>query len=513
MGTSPLALLGLAFVVACSSGDDNGKSGSGGSSATGGSGGSGGASGSGGAGGAAGSGGGIQSGTEITLGDGVVKGQVVGSTRVFRGIPYAEPPVGPLRWKPPQKKQPWSTPKDATQPGPKCPQFELMSSVISGNEDCLTVDVWAPEPAPTQPLPVMVWIHGGGFTSGAGTASEFEGAKLVPAGNIVQVNINYRLGPLGFLAHSGLTSEDAAHPTSGNFGFEDQQLGLAWVKANVNAFGGDPANVTIFGESAGGMSVCLHLVAPASQALYQRAIIESGPCEGFETTLAQAEKQGDDFAKALGCSDLACLRGKTSDDVLKALPLKKAFFFGTGASWGPNVDGKVLPKAPATLVAEGSLAKVPVVLGTNADEGDLFTLLGGLNGIDEATYTTMITAMGAQLGLDSAQVLAKYPASGYASPAAALAAVMTDGAFVCPTRRLARALVSHGAPAYLYHFTRAITLLGATKAFHAAEIPFVFGNSLAGFTPAGQELELSKTMMGYWTRFAASANPNGAGAV
>ena len=239
-------------------------------------------------------------------------------------------------------------------------------------------------------------VTGGGSGFGEGIVRKFvaEGAKVIVAdrdaanaqrvaeatGSVV-VTINYRLGPLGFLAHSALAAEDPAHPSAGMYGFEDQRAALVWAKANIQAFGGDPGNITLFGESAGGISACLHLVSPLSKDLFQRAIIESGPCSvGTGATEKAAEAQGDDLAKALGCNDpataLACLRGKKADEILVALPGKKGLISGDGVNWFPMVDGYNIPDQPSALLDAGKVAKVPVVLGTNKNEGTLFFAIG-----------------------------------------------------------------------------------------------------------------------------------------
>ena len=195
---------------------------------------------------------------------GPVKGAVLGKTRVFFGIPYAAPPVGPLRWKPPQPAAAWTATRDGTVQGAYCPQLSAISPtpMTGTSEDCLTVNVWTPATKPSAAAPVMVWIHGGGFVLGSGAEATYDGHALSEATGAVIITINYRLGPLGWLAHSALQAEDAAHPSSGMYGFEDQRAALAWAKANAAAFGGDPANVTVFGESAGGLSTCLHVLSP-----------------------------------------------------------------------------------------------------------------------------------------------------------------------------------------------------------------------------------------------------------
>ncbi|MBP6729758.1 MAG: carboxylesterase family protein, partial [Microthrixaceae bacterium] len=229
------------------------------------------------AGGGAGGGGGAGPVLDVTIDSGPIEGKLVGSTRAFLGIPYAAAPVGDLRFRSPQPVEPWTDTRAYTEVGPGCPQSPVFVTTVS--EDCLTLNVWTPAAPSSAALPVMVFLHGGAFVGGSGGQINYDGQRLSESGRVIVVTINYRLGPLGFLSHPALAAEDPAHATSGMYGLEDQTAALAWVKANAAAFGGDPGNVTIFGESAGGISACLHLVMPASAGLFDRAIIESGPCD------------------------------------------------------------------------------------------------------------------------------------------------------------------------------------------------------------------------------------------
>ena len=490
--TVGLVIAVSAALAACGSSSDDGGPSTGGS---------------GGAAGGGGSGGAVQSGTQIQIESGEVDGESADGVRAFRGIPYAEPPVGPRRFQAPEKIEPWSMPFDATGTPNTCPQLATGSNAFEGDEDCLTLNVWAPDPAPSAPLPTMVWIHGGAFTGGSAEEPTYEGDELVRTGNVVVVSMNYRLGPLGFLVHPALSGE------AKNLGLRDQRLALEWVRDNVAAFGGDPKNVTIFGESAGGVSVCAHLTSSGSQGLFQRAISESGPCSALLPTLAQSEQQGADLAQAVGCTDEAtaaeCLRGKTAEELLKALPLKSGVFFGNGASWGPLNDGDVLSENPEDVILKQG-ASVPVIFGSNANEGDLFVYLAGLGTIGEPAYNTIAATFASGLGIPAQDLLDQYPAAAYPTPADALSDAIGDAGFVCPMRRAVRGITAHGGTAYLYHFTRAITLLGITKSFHGAELPFVFGKPLSTFTPdSPEDAALSKAMQGYWTAFAASADPGG----
>lgn len=461
--------------------------------------------------------------TLVMTDKGPVQGTVAGASRIFYAIPYAAPPVGDLRWKPPAPHATWTTPVSAAQPGPACGQLDALTSMsfdTTTSEDCLTVNVWAPKAKTAQPAPVMVWIHGGSFVIGSGGSPDYDGQALAEATGAVVVTINYRLGPMGFLALGALHDEDPAHPSSGMYGIEDQRAALAWTRDNIAAFGGDPKNVTIFGESAGGISVCTHLVSPPSQGLFHRAIIESGACTtGLATTETTAETQGDALVKALGCDGkspadtLTCIRGKKVDEVLTAMPVSAFNIILGGVSWGTVVDGLNLTDNPVKLFTGGSFAKVPTLLGTNTNEGAIFFAFS--NPVtDDATYETLADALVPGHGAD---IVAHYPSATYGTPKDAAAAAITDAGFTCPARRMARAVTAAGVPTFRYHFAHTPTnsLVGNLGSFHSAEIPFVFGHAsqLEPNTPTDAEAPLSKAMQGYWGRMATAGDPNGDGAV
>jgi para-nitrobenzyl esterase len=448
-------------------------------------------------------------GLSITTGSGVVNGKTEGTTRAFLGIPYAAPPVGDLRWKPPQAPAPWATPRDATKVGPGCPQIQPFTNTYddTSNEDCLTLNVWTPSTA--SQLPVMFFIHGGSFTSGSGGLPLYDGEKLSEAGNTVVVTINYRLGPLGFMGHSALTAEDPNYKSSGNYGFEDQLAALKWVKSNIAAFGGDPAHVTIFGESAGAQSVFAHLTSPKSTGLFARALAESGYYLIYPTQ-SQAETQGATVATAAGCTDadpvkaIACMRGKTAKEVINAMP-PVGVGFG-GITWGPVIDNLDITDSAILLLEKGNFQHVPFLLGTNGNEGTIF--LYSVNVASDADNKAFLTPLVGDIL--AGNVVAEYPTSSYPSAKDALADALGDGLFVCPTRRIARASVTAGDPTYLYHFTHAINfILPNLGAFHSAELPFVFDTPYITFMLSGQEIPLSMAMQGYWTRFASTSDPNG----
>jgi para-nitrobenzyl esterase len=477
-----------------------------------------GAGGTGGAGGAGGSeaAGGTKDNPLVVMTDkGPVEGTIVGSSRAYLGIPFAAPPVGALRWKPPAPHAAWTETRKATTKRLPCVQRSpLGGGLVSGSrEDCLTLNVWRPDKPGRPALPVLVWIHGGGFTIGSGGDPDYDGQNLSEASGAVVVTLNYRLGPFGFLGLSELKAEDTAHPSTGNYGLEDQRAALLWVKANTAAFGGDPGNVTIFGESAGGISVCDHLVSPKSKGLFQRAIIESGPCDTLATE-ANATAQGAGISKTLGCEGtgvLACMRGKSAEDVMNAVPMETGG--GFRLSFAPVLDGYNLPDVPSKLLKAGSFEKVPTILGSNADEGTLFFVLGDTTIADDAAFEAYVEKSYPGHGKE---VVSRYPSATYGSAQKAAMAAFGDGGFVCPTRQTARALVAAGAPAFLYHFTYVPegALVGNLGSFHSAELKFVFGNPgpILPQPLTDEEKALSAQLMGYWSRHADKGNPNGEGA-
>ncbi|MFI5395567.1 MAG: carboxylesterase/lipase family protein [Candidatus Binatia bacterium] len=452
---------------------------------------------------------------------GQVRGVKKGGVRQFLGIPYAAPPIGELRWRPPMPHQPWSDVRTATLPGSVCPQTIPIVDVNAGTESCLFVNVETPDPPPPTPAPVMVWIHGGGFTVGDGLQNgSTNGSVMVNRTGMVVVSFNYRLGPLGFLAHRLLSAEDPSHPSSGNYGIEGQIAALKWVRDNIAAFGGDPGNVTIFGESAGGLSVGAHLASRLSAGLFQRAIIESGLCTVPFSALAAAEVQGDLFTSKLGCDSagdvLACLRSKSQPDVMNALPPDPAFAFtpGTWGSWAPNLDEYLLEAQIGDSLGAGAFNHTPLLIGSNKDEGTLFVAMA------QDFHGTPLTAnqypdrLKLLLGSDAlvAQVMAQYPLADYPTPGAALAAAFGDGFLACPTINTGR-LTAPYVPTYLYQFEYpdakfAVTPPVALGAFHSAEVQFVFQQPPGpGQALTAEQILMSNQIMGYWTRFAATGDP------
>jgi len=463
----------------------------------------------------------------VTIDTGTVHGILQGETRAFLGVPYAAPPVGELRWKPPAAAIPWDGTIETIQVGSQCPQsFSLSGS--GGSEDCLFVNVWTPRGA--DGAPVMVWLHGGAFEFGSGGDNYYSGRFLAETYGVVVVTVNYRLGALGFLAHPALTAEDPAYPSSGNYGLDDQVAALEWVQRNIAAFGGDTKRVLLFGESAGGFSTCAHYLSPRTSGLFAWAISESGLCGSAvtEPTHADAEAVGIAIAEKVGCTgtDAAaatCLRGKTSDDLLAATgvppPAEQLpggpFYAADIPIATPNVDGFVIAKSMRQLAIEGNYDKRPLLLGTNHDEGTLFhSVLFASEVTNETEYRG---ALGRRFGAAKVDaIVAQYPIATFGTAQKAIAQVTGDAFFVCPARFTARGVQASGAPVFRYTFDKEpeSAALSGLGVFHSAEIPYVFGNDtfpLAQVGAGGQAV--AAAVQGYWTRFAATGDPNGESAV
>jgi para-nitrobenzyl esterase len=440
----------------------------------------------------------------VPTASGPVTGTLTRGIAAFRGIPYAAPPVGDLRWRPPQPPAPWTKPRPATQFGNFCPQSEGHDWFATGGgaEDCLTLNVFAPAHAAS--LPVMVWIHGGNLEEGRG--DDYDPTWLITQGHVIVVTLNYRLGVLGFFAHPAI---DAEHHPLADYGLMDQQFALAWVQHNIASFGGDPANVTIFGESAGGLSVYANMASPAAKPLFARAIVQSGGYEPALPSLAEAESKGRDFAAAAGCPDqsAACLRH---------LPLAKILAPGTGHDAGLIVDGAILPRSIDAAFATGQFNRVPVISGTNADEASLFLVYSEHpfgTPPNAADYAALIKSFYAR---NAAAVRAAYPLTPGQSPATVLNAAATSSIMDCPGLRLQQSL-SRYIPLYAYEFADRTAPsylppvgfdLGAA---HSFELSYIFTNyhGAAGIlhklTPA--QARLSALMIHDWTRFAHSGSP------
>lgn len=429
---------------------------------------------------------------------GLLKGVTADGVTTFQGIPYAAPPVGPLRWQPPAAPPTWIGTRTAAEPGPACAQPEVADSA----EDCLYLNVTTPAEGADRAAsrPVVVWLHGGAFSSGSG--DQYDATGMARQGDVTVVTVNSRLGALGFFAHPDL-------PDSGAFGLQDQQAALRWVRDNAAAFGGDPGNVTLMGESSGGASVCAQLASPKAAGLFHRAVIQSGSClqNWPMNTLAPGDPAATYFAPqdelaakgrgALGCRSLKCLRAKPTKDVLSL----------NGRFHQPAYGTSVLPRSPARALAAGTVHRVPVLQGNTRDEHRLFAALFTLDGpMTVADYRRLLTETYGRR--QAARIARAYPPG--ATPALAWAKVGTDRSWVCPTLAADRLLARH-VPVYSYEFAdrhppapdlRPDFPLGA---YHSAELPYLFG--MGDLRLNDGQSALSRRMIAAWTTFARTGKP------
>ena len=451
---------------------------------------------------------------------GPVDGRDSAGVTHWLGLPFAAPPVGAMRWRPPLAPASWNAPRDASAYGPMCMQTDRLTKLFGGpmdpvSEDCLTLNVWSTSSSGAK-KPVMVWIHGGGFTHGSGRSSIYDGTRLAQLG-VVVVTINYRLGVFGYLAHPALSAEPKTKG-SGAYGFLDQVAALRWVNREIAAFGGDPDNVTIFGESAGAFSVGFHLVSPLSRGLFHRAIMESGSAYRFTVPLSGPDSARTGERAGLTIAAKAGVTGRGADalSALRALPADSllARVANDGIEAYPEVvDGEFLVEPPALSLLEGRVARVPVIIGSNADESTVL-----VRDLKLRTAPQLDSAVRASYPAPFAErALAAYPPpEGITGPVKAYRLLWTDDVFTATARETARALTRAGAPVFRYYYTRvAGGMTGlALGAFHASEIPFVFGvrgmtSPLWGTKPYYTTLAIA--MSGAWTRFAAAGDPNGPG--
>lgn len=455
---------------------------------------------------------------------GLVKGVSApdGSFRIFKSIPYAAPPVGEFRWQAPRPAAAWQGVRDATEFGPRCLQGQIFADIVFRDlsEDCLTLNIWTPARGAGDRLPVMVWIHGGGFQAGAGAEPRHDGEAFARK-NIVLVSINYRLGVFGFFSHPELTRESGRN-ASGNYGMLDQVAALRWVRDNIAAFGGNPGNVTIFGESAGSFAVSGLMASPLAHGLFHKAIGESGAFFTARTgtlglkALADSEQQGVGFAAALGAQSLADLRRKSGDEVLKASLKTQPWF-------APNIDGYFLAEDVHSIFAAGKQAHVPLLAGWNADE-----VRGGvILGKQRPTAASFADSTRKRFGEMADAVLKAYPAANDAEALESAAALASDLFIGHSTWKWLEMHKKTGkAPVFRYSFDRKIPVpqghtvngMPATSrdigARHAGEIEYVFGTLEASLPKVPWEptdRKLSDAMTTYWANFARSGDPNGSG--
>lgn len=444
----------------------------------------------------------------ITLPEGDVRGLRGRGSWDYLGIPYAEPPVGPLRFAPPVAHPGWDEPIGPIRVPPTCPQTAI--GLAGGNEDCLVVNVHVPMERP-ESAPVVVWIHGGAFLVGSGISldSATMGDLMAREQDVIVVSINYRLGPFGFFRYPGVAE--------GNQGFLDQQLALRWVRGHIAAFGGDPDDVTIVGESAGGLSVCLHLIAPASAGLFHRAIAQSGLCDSYLPSAAEAEEAGATLVEALGCDGSGDVGACARDAEIAALfeaagPAADLTVLLSGTAFRPfwpHIDGTVIPGSFRSVVTAGDHASVPTILGWTRDEGTLFVGLAEDAGTpaDSAAYDRAVADFAARDGIEESALRAAYPLADFADPGAAIAEMVGDAELVCPSRRAAQLLSAAGTEVHVYRFDHdealfQLELPRALGAFHSADIQFVFGHPVGVPRFTTTQEPIYRAMQGAWGAFA-----------
>lgn len=453
---------------------------------------------------------------QVKTQSGAVEGKTDGKVKAFLGIPYAAPPVGDLRWKAPQPVAKWSGVRKATEFGNHCMQGDVFGDMVfhdpGASEDCLTLNVWVPERHETAKLPVMVWIYGGGFVAGTTSEGRQNGSNLAQHGVIV-VSMNYRLGIFGFFVHPELTKE-SGHNSAGNYGLMDQLAALKWVHDNIASFGGDPGNVTIFGESAGSFSVSAQMASPLAKGMFQKAIGESGAAFSrsgldFEPRSVREEKDAKQATEKFGVSTLAELRAIPADKLLEPFAPPKS----RGFEFGPDIDGYFLPESAAAIFAAGKQNDVPLLAGWNHDEGS-FVIEGASQ---KPTADSMKEMAKKDFGDKADEFLKLYPSATDQQARRSALDYAGDKFIAMSTWDWMEAQSKTGKqPIYRYRFDQAHSWKDLNRprtAYHSAEIEYVFGQldtkTEAEWTPGDRQL--SDIMQRYWSSFAKSANPNGAG--
>jgi len=457
------------------------------------------------------------------------EGPIIGTTKdgpkvcAYKGVPYAASTGGDLRWRPPQPAPKRSHVLEAVKFGPQCAQinFGVPRLLLPGqSEDCLYLNIWRPKKSGA--FPVMVWLHGGALIMGSGSTPQYWGDTLVSKKDVVLVTINYRLGPLGFLAHRDLSAEDP-NSSSGNYGLLDQIAAFAWVKKNIAAFGGDPNNVTLFGQSGGAWSVCNILASPLAAGLFQKAILQSGECH-IVRSMEKGFVEGDKFAEKLGCpkkDTLSCLRSKPAKKILKAAKVDfpkekrlKNYSFG----WEPHIDGWALKEIPLEALQSGRYNQVPLMVGSTRDEARLFAFMVKPTyrlTRDSKVKTDILESLGAAL-LPAFEKL--YPYEKYKSAIETFIDALGDIIMGCPCLGAAEASVKY-MPTYYYRFdyddSRVNKILAAA---HAMELPFMLDKMdfflskiLYSRRQRKRARPLVDAMTSYWTNFAKNSDPNGDG--
>nr|WP_061136781.1 carboxylesterase family protein [Caballeronia fortuita] len=464
--------------------------------------------------------------TSAAVESGKLRGAVSDNVLSFKGIPYAAPPVGDLRWRAPQTAASWSGVRDASAYGHDCMQLPFASDAApirtTPSEDCLVLNVWRPAAdagtSGTQKLPVLVWIHGGGYTNGGSSPAVYDGSQFAKHG-LVFVSLNYRLGRFGFFGHPALTASQSAEPL-GNYGYMDQIAALQWVQRNIAAFGGDPKNVTVFGESAGGESVHSLITSPLAKGLFSKAIIDSGSGRVNQTygryltatgpgNVASGEQLGTAFAQSMGISGndttaLTQLRALTADQVVNGLNLGTASSASATWSSGPMIDGKLVTDEPGRLYASGQFNSVSLLVGTN--DADLAIP------VPAKTKDDAYAIFGSR---NLAAARSVFDPNGTATVPDVVSEIARVELMHEPARFVARSVIAHGSASYVYRFSYvAQSLKGKVSgAVHAAEIPYVFDTLTAayGSQVTDQDERVAQLANAYWADFAKAGNPNAAG--
>jgi len=451
---------------------------------------------------------------QVRTASGIVEGATSadGKVQIFKGIPFAAPPVGNLRWKKPQQVTPWSGVRKATEFGARCMQGNIYDDMVfrdnGPSEDCLYLNVWTPTASADAHLPVMVWIYGGGFAAGATSEPRQDGEMLARKG-VVVVSMNYRLGIFGFFAHPELAKE-SGHNSSGNYGLLDQVAALKWVHENIAAFGGDPRNVTIFGESAGSFSVCALMASPLSRDLFARAIGESGALLGKDRAKSLADSEADDvkFAESIGANSLEALRAKPAADLLAAAMKVR----GSGIRFGRDVDGYFFPQDPHDIYAAGQQAHVPLLAGWNRDEGEYQGFFRKL----DPTAKNFVQRAHEIFGENADAFLKLYAASSDDEAQRSAQDYAGDQFIAFGTWKWIEMQRTTGqSTVYRYEFDDPPPQPAGEPshgAYHSAEIEFVFEALPSKKLPwRAQDERLSQLISTYWTNFAKTGDPNGTG--
>ncbi len=452
----------------------------------------------------------------VQLHSGLISGKIENGVRVYYGIPYADPPVGKLRWKPPQEVASWAEVRNCTDFSRACPQ-PGQHDPGKFSEDCLYLNVWTPAKTPDEKLPVMVWIHGGAFNFGSASQPEYNGKNLAQKG-VVAVTLNYRLGPLGFLVHP-LLSKESVQGTSGNYGLLDQIAALKWVQKNITAFGGNPDRVTIFGQSAGSRSVSLQMISPMSAGLFHRAIAQSGgPIIGseylnpvFNGNMANVSKMGEQLAAKLRCDKaedvLTAMRAKSAQEIIAAADCSTSIF-EEGLFFAPVFDGWALPQNPLAAYNGGQQHDVPIIVGSTLNEGNLY--LAEEKDLSVEKYQSFLKSRFAN---NYGKAWEMFPASQAKDVAPAIDHFLTVAANAQPARYVAQAMGKKKSRAYLYRFARRPDTAPARKlgVHHGVDLAYVFGNMNNSDGYNNIDRKLSGKMMAYWVNFAHNGNPNGPG--